>query len=106
MVRNIEFEKDPDGRWYAILPEWKGDKEELEMVCGADVLIDILANEWNGVSVKFSDVYFEGSHTLTHQKGENPGWYDNDAWHGPSTIWLCHVTEFVFGVYPDKIYFS
>lgn len=28
----IDFEKDPDGRWYAIVPEWKGDRAELEMV--------------------------------------------------------------------------
>jgi hypothetical protein len=34
------------------------------------------------------------------------GYYNNDAWHGPSTIWLCSVTEFVFGKYPEKIYYK
>jgi len=106
MIRTIEFEMDPDGRWYAIIPEWTGDREELEMVCGADLLIGILAGEWNTVRVKFSTEPFPECKTLIHDKsGNDLGWYSNDAWHGPSTIWLCHVTEFVFGSYPDRIYY-
>lgn len=27
-----------DGRWYIVLPEWTGNKEDLEMVLGADIL--------------------------------------------------------------------
>jgi len=30
-------------RWFIDYPEWKGDKWELEMVCGADTMLDIIA---------------------------------------------------------------
>lgn len=107
MTRQIEFERDPDGRWFAVIPEWTGDRWELEMVCGADLLVGILANEWDRVTVRFSTQPFENCKTLTHDLTQSDlGWYSNDAWHGPSTIWLCHVTEFVFGEYPEKIYYS
>jgi hypothetical protein len=102
-ARNFKFYKEEDGKWYINLPEWQGDKEELEMVAGADILLDVLSNNTNEVHVKFGVEPFDGSNTLTHTGN---GYYDNDAWHGPSTIWLCHVTKFVFGDYPDNIYYS
>jgi hypothetical protein len=73
------------------------------MVEGADVLLNILSNDYYEVNVKFTDKPFEGAHKLTHLGN---GYYENDAWHGPSTIWLCHVTEFVFGKYPKFIYYA
>ena len=106
MNRTFRFNKDDDGRWYVDLPEWEGERAELEMVMGADMLLDIVsANGW-WVDVKMSDEEFPGCKTLTYDKTEaTPGYYNNNAWHGPSTIWLCSVTEFVFGYYPDKIYY-
>lgn len=90
-------------RWYIDLPTWKGDKEDLEMVSGTDTLLDILADDHTEVYVKFTNKRFKGCHTLTH-KGD--GFYANNAWHGPLLIWLCYVTTFVFGKYPDKIYYA
>jgi hypothetical protein len=40
-MKTFKFEKEKDNRWYIILPEWTGEKEELEMVCGADSMLDI-----------------------------------------------------------------
>lgn len=92
-----------DNRWYVDLPEWPGSKEDLEMIEGADYLLGILAGEDNDeVLVKFTDEPFEGCHRLTHLGN---GYYNNNAWHGPSMIWLCYVTEFVFGNYPEFIYY-
>jgi hypothetical protein len=108
MIRTFDFYKEEDNRWYVRLPEWEGPKEDLEMVLGADMLLDALSHEGPWVRVCMGDEPFEGCHTLTHRLVDveaTPGWYDNDAWHGPSTIWLCYVTEFVFGCYPDKIYY-
>jgi hypothetical protein len=107
MIKQFEFYKE-HGRWYIDLPEWEGSKEDLEMVLGADMLLDNIArgNDW--CKITLSDEPFEGSHILSHRLPPleaTPGWYDNDAWHGPSTIWLCEVTRFVFGNYPDKIYY-
>jgi hypothetical protein len=92
-----------DDRWYIDLPEWTGPKADLEMVEGADILLSILANDNTEVHVKFSDEPFEGSSILTLL---SDGYYVNNAWHGPSMIWLCHVTEFVFGRYPKYIYYQ
>jgi hypothetical protein len=102
----FDFYFDHDNRWYVDLPSWPGEKEELEMVMGADLLLDILSDgsydPQKRTRVRFTEFSFEGSSCLTHT---GDGYYDNDAWHGPSTVWLCHVTEFVFGYYPDKIYY-
>lgn len=40
-MKYLKFEKDTSNRWYLILPEWKGDKSDLEMVCGADAMLDV-----------------------------------------------------------------
>ena len=100
---NYRFYKEQDNRWYIDLPEWEGSKEDLEMVLGADLLLFNLANDNDEVYVKFDISPFNDCHTLTH---EGDGYYDNDAWHGPSLIWLCYVTTFVFGNYPDRIFYA
>ena len=106
MNRKFRFNKEEDNRWYVVLPEWEGDKEELEMVLGADMLLDIISGNSDYAYLTLSTEPFEGCKTLTHDKSQpSVGYYNNDAWHGPSTIWLCHVTQFVFGDYPDKIYY-
>ena len=99
---NFRFYRD-ELRWYVDLPEWTGSHDDLEMIEGADVLLNILSNDHYEVEVKFADEPFEGCHTLTLLEN---GYYTNNAWHGPSTIWLCHVTEFVFGKYPKFIYYA
>lgn len=102
MKRVLRFYKDPDNRWYVDLPEWEGEKDDLEMVSGADLLLDIISSGTDYVDVTFDTDIFDGAKELKHKGG---GYYDNNAPHGPSTIWLCSVTEFVFGNYPDKIYY-
>ena len=39
MEQNLKFNKEAD-RWYIDLPDWTGTKGELEMVAGADTLLD------------------------------------------------------------------
>ena len=41
MEQNLKFNKEAD-RWYIDLPDWTGTKGELEMVAGADTLLDEL----------------------------------------------------------------
>lgn len=100
--KRFGFYREDDGRWYVNLPEWPGDKEELEMVAGADLLLEAIGHGEPWVRVDFSMEPFDGAKCLTYR---GDGVYDNDAWHGPSTLWLCPVTEFVFGKYPEKIYY-
>lgn len=103
MITQFNFYKEESNRWFINLPDWKGEKDDLEMVLGADILLEILTNGNTEVKVIFGDEPFEECHTLTHT---GDGFYDNNAWHGPTTIWLCYVTEFVFGSYPQSIYYK
>ena len=41
-MREFKFYKDPEHRWYVDLPEWEGEKDNLEMVLGADSFLEIL----------------------------------------------------------------
>lgn len=56
MTEIITFERDPDQRWYAVVPLWEGERDALEMVAGADVMLGILSkgvkNTRNQKSIK------------------------------------------------------
>lgn len=97
-----------DERWYVDLPDWTGEKEELEMVAGADTLCDILAQGDNSVNVRVELEPFEGAYELLKLQ-ETPdigGALYNVSGNNVSNfdIWLCAVTEFVFGNLPQTIY--
>ena len=47
----LNFYKEETNRWYVDLPCWSGLKEDLEMVEGADLMLDILSNYTNSISV-------------------------------------------------------
>lgn len=107
MGKAFTFKKDTLGKWYVILPEWKGDKEELEMVSGADVMLDILAQGENTINVHISTentpfVVFK----LSLDRLENDGaWYKLKSEFYEFDVWLCHVVKFVFnGEIPEKLY--
>ena len=112
-----------DGIWYIDLPEFLeaklGTKSNLMMVAGADVMLDILSNNGNDITVTFSNKPIEnGKHTLVKQRfgldkallnaiGHAPveygayySWKENNN----QSVWLCPVTEHVFGNYPKTIY--
>ena len=44
-MRTFRFNKEEDNRWFVDLPEWEGEKDELEMVLGADMLLDIISKD-------------------------------------------------------------
>lgn len=109
----IDFERDSDGRWYAVLPSWLGDREELEMVCGADKLLDLFTQgEKDYFSLLMSSVPFVDYSFVLNKIEDTPEvggatyWFD-DKIYGIDykfDLWLCDVTRFVFGELPDKIY--
>lgn len=116
MTRRIKFEKDM-GFWYAVLPEWKGDRADLQMVAGADSWLDILCEgEWD-VWMTISDKPFNGAEELTligfgllegPELGEG-AWYLAKTYLGLDfdlKMWLCDVTKFVFGDFPKTIYYK
>lgn len=105
-MKSFKFEKEIGDRWYVVLPEWTGPKEDLEMVCGADALCEILAQGENSVHVDIDREPFEGYKYkldfVKHASGGGDYHLTSEFYDFP--VWLCHVTEFVFGDLPKSIY--
>jgi len=109
--RELEFEKDPDGKWYAIIPEWQGEKSELEMVCGADDFLNHVTKH-DRCWITFSDEEFEGSEPMhlveLMQPPHTGAYYHLKHFKGvpiEQTMWLCDVTKVMFiRGFPDVIY--
>jgi hypothetical protein len=108
MKKVFTFIKDIDNKWYVDLPDWEGTREDLEMVMGADIMLDILAQGETLIQVKITETNFPDSKfTLTYLRdgGEESGaYYRFDKYDISFEIWLCNVTEFVFGSFPKKLY--
>jgi hypothetical protein len=124
----LSFVKE-DGIWYADLPEFLtnglGTRANLMMVDGADTFLDHLSQNQNRITLLISSQPFRG-HQVRMEKiqtglnqelldliGHAPvdyGAYYNvtrlNGKHYSHRLWLCPVTEYVFGGYPDFIYAS
>ena len=107
MQKNYTFIKDEEGRWYIDLPEWEGDYEELEMVQGADTMLDIIAQGDDEVVVNISTIELPHKMKLEFLREDcEGGWYQLTSTHHNFEIWLCHVTKFVFGNLPNTLYIN
>lgn len=112
-MQTLRFYKDNNSKWYVDLPEWGGSKEELEMVSGADTLLDNLSGNGSEVYVNFSKEYYSGSNTLIrHRYATETGncayyvaYYFED-FKLNLLVWLCDVTKFVLGDFHKYIYYS
>jgi hypothetical protein len=132
-LKNVKYELfyKENGMWYISLPEFinmgLGNKNNLLMVDGSDTFLDILSGyEPNAtpdntkISLVLCDQEFLGcTHRLTKiDNGLNQDLL-NKVGHAPvdygayymveeipgHKLWLCPVTEYVFGgVYPEKIF--
>lgn len=102
------------GNWYADVPYWEGSIDSLQMVGGADDLLDDLSE--NGHSVTLA-ITLNPSSEYTHRadliKSDSfGGTYKLDRtfynWEGSGMdeFWLCNVTKFVFGNHPRTFYFK
>jgi hypothetical protein len=105
-MRSFLFQKDIDSRWFAVIPEWEGERDELEMVMGADTMLDIISQGQDEVRLTLSTEPFEGYDYILTLKEEiyEGGTYDLKGRYVSFDIWLCHVTKFVFGEMPTVIY--
>lgn len=115
-MKTYKFYKDEYG-WFVDLPEWTGEKWELQMVSGADTFLDLLSQGENEVHLVMSSKPFQNANVLHFQevgKLEGPemgegAWYFLNEYNDISyslKMWLCDVTKFVFGEFPTKIYFK
>jgi len=112
----LKFEKENNGKWYVVLPEWEGNKEDLQMVLGADILLDLLATD-NKLEIEVGLTRFDNSDKLKLIKECDT--IENDGCGGGDyllkflenkeinlALWLCDVIVYVFGNIPKEIYFK
>jgi hypothetical protein len=96
-----------DNKWYIHLPNWTGSKAELQMVAGADTLLDKLSHNGDTVLIDLSTdrICPEGYETLKRIVQTPP---NGCVYHlGFTPVWLCDVTKFVFnGEFPKRIHFK
>jgi hypothetical protein len=112
-MNTYQFNKEATG-WYIDLPEYiaqGGSKDALQMVEGADVMLDIIGEGKNNVTLAISLQPFPGSTRLLLTEKCDPyiggGYYLMEEWKGTKIgmkMWLCDVTEWLFGHLPAFIY--
>lgn len=115
-MKTYTFEKNEHNKWFVVLPEYleqyPGHEGELQMVFGADTMLDIIGQGETTVHLNLSLHPFEGADELEklHDTPDVGGaMYIMRNYKGFEynlEMWLCGVTEFVFGFMPDKIYLS
>lgn len=103
-----------DGGWYIDLPNYLaqgGSKGDLAMISGADTMLDIIAGNEESLTIQMDTVPFEKADKLLLTELCDPvlggGYYLMKEFEGKEvnqTMWLCAVTEFVFGNIPERIY--
>jgi len=100
-----------DERWYIDLPDWTGDQSDLEMIMGADAMLDIMSEGNKEIFAYISDAHFDGADELEFiRMADDIGsgaYYIMKKYKGIEfniEMWLCDVVLFVFKRFPEKIY--
>ena len=101
-------------RWYIDVPEFLeqgGSKADLEMVSGADTMLDMIAGGKNEVTLVIDIIPFDDADELVLTELCDPilggGYYHIKQFENKKInqdLWLCDVTRFVFGDIPDRIF--
>ena len=112
-MKRLKFHKESDNRWYVDLHEWTGSKAELEMVSGADSMLEYMAEGEEQVWLILSEQEFENADKLEFLRLateiESGAFYKIEKYRGIKIgleMWLCDVTKFVFGDFPKTIFLS
>ena len=104
------FYKTNQGSWFIDLPHWTGPLAELQMVAGADTLLDELAQQSSEIFIELSTTRlpcFNELKLLQTLPGGGADYYLEEYNHTPvkKQLWLCDVTDFVFNHFPPAIFF-
>lgn len=113
MMKTLRFYKTESSKWYVDLPNWTGSISDLEMVEGADLMLDLYSDGAFGVFMTFSETEYGNSDKLVFIRKadelENGAFYMLETFRGKEInlqIWLCDVTLFVFDDFPEVLYIS
>jgi len=105
---SMRFYKE-DGMWYADVVGWPGPKNMLLMVDGADTFLDYLSGYTSEVKLDLSldpkNEYQVLNYTHPHPAGDG-AYYTTDMNGRDHKLWLCGVTEFVFGYMPEEVWYK
>jgi len=107
----LRFYKEKSKYWYADVPNWTGRKSALQMISGADKLLDLIASGRNEIYLHFSENEINNADKITFEKKSwiNGADYRLTQLNGKDInlkVWLCNVTKFVMGKFPKQIYFK
>ncbi len=110
--RKLKFYKEADERWYVELPEWKGSKADLEMVAGADTMLNFMSEGEDHINLYLSEEFLSGTDKLEFVRmateiGNGAHYimksYRDIEFNLP--LWICDVTLLVFNNrFPETIY--
>lgn len=95
--------------WYADVNGWPGPKNMLLMVDGADVFLDHLSSKGEEITLDLSLDPKAGYEVLNyiHPHPAGDGAYYMANMNGcEHKLWLCGVTEFVFGYMPEEVWYK
>jgi hypothetical protein len=115
----FKFNKESDGKWYVDLPTWEGSHADLEMVSGADLMLDMLSGYTDTISLNVStesfklrgQIFILSLIGLADDIGSGAYYHFNNQLIIYDTnvdieIWLCDVMLKIFNHFPQKIYFQ
>ena len=106
----LRFYKSQDEYWYVDMPEWEGSIDALEMVRGADDMLDELSNfTGKDVHLRIATSAFNDCERLIKIQDDVVGggaYYGYPSAYEPKIIWLCSVSNWYFGYHPENIYFK
>lgn len=98
-------------KWFVDIP-WDGDISDLQMVDGADLMLDALSYGNFYVNVEISTNSDDlPQNCIKIAKIKEDG-YDTGCYYSINTfefkgeIWLCNVTKYVLGEFPNMIYLN
>lgn len=107
-MRSFKFVK-LSGRWFADIP-WDGDISDLEMVAGANTLLECYQKDGIAICTVYEDgddVSCKNRNTVHLRQDfcdNNGAFYKVDSELFRGDIWLCPVLKHVLGEYPTSIY--
>lgn len=96
-----------DNRWYIDLEDYikeGGDKEDLELVAGANDMLDQLSKGKNEITLLISLIENSFTYCLIKQDADGNYIFHDSIKDTFSKVWLCSVTKWLFGDYPEMIY--
>lgn len=100
-----------DTRWFADIPDYiaqGGTEDDCEMVSGADEWLDFISKGKDNIVLQIDtkplanrlDKYHDDDYGATYMAHE---YNDRDY---NQQMWLCNVTKFLFGDFPQVIYYQ